>query len=113
MPIYGHAVIGVPPSAQGKIIDLSKYDRIVEHFTARLQIQEELIKPIGNFIVEATQPRGLAVRVSAVHLCETQRGVRAAQGSRMVTAAFDGDMLTSHELRAEFLAECRTLERID
>src|SRR4051812_40036421 len=47
MPIYGHAYIGVLPSVDGKIIGLSKYDRIVGHFAARLQIQEELVKQIG------------------------------------------------------------------
>ena len=49
MPIYGQAYIGVLPSADGKIIGLSKYDRIVDHFAARLQIQEELVKQIGNY----------------------------------------------------------------
>ena len=38
MPIYGEAFIGVLPSAEGKIIGLSKYDRIVGHFAGRLQI---------------------------------------------------------------------------
>ena len=36
MPIYGHAYIGVLPSVEGKIIGLSKYDRIVGHCAARL-----------------------------------------------------------------------------
>ncbi|HLM38826.1 MAG TPA: GTP cyclohydrolase I, partial [Microvirga sp.] len=79
MPIYGHAVIGILPAADGKIIGLSKYDRIVEYFASRLQIQEELVKQIGQYIMDATKPRGLAVRVSAVHMCKTQRGVRASR----------------------------------
>ena len=58
MPIYGSAYIGVLPAADGKIIGLSKYDRIVDHFSARLQIQEELVKQIGAFIMERTKPRG-------------------------------------------------------
>src|SRR5205807_950692 len=61
MPIYGHAYIGVLPAPDGKIIGLSKYDRIVERFAARFQIQEELVKQVGNFIVDVTHPRGLAV----------------------------------------------------
>ena len=75
MPIYGEAFIGILPSPTGKIIGLSKYDRIVDYFGSRLQIQEELVAQIGNFIVENTQPRGLAVRISAVHMCKTHRGV--------------------------------------
>ena len=48
MPIFGQAFIGVLPSPDGKIIGLSKYDRIVDYFAARLQIQEELVNQIGN-----------------------------------------------------------------
>src|SRR5688572_14214493 len=72
MPIYGAAYIGILPSADGKIIGLSKYDRIVEYFASRLQIQEELVKQIGQYILDMTAPRGLAVRISAVHMCKTQ-----------------------------------------
>lgn len=48
MPIYGSAYIGVVPATDGKIIGLSKYDRIVDYFASRLQIQEELVKQIRN-----------------------------------------------------------------
>src|SRR4051794_28288165 len=46
MPIYGSAYIGVAPALDGSVIGLSKYDRIVQHFAARLQIQEELVQQI-------------------------------------------------------------------
>src|SRR5918997_1919279 len=46
MPIYGEAYIGILPSADRKSVGLSKYDRIVEYFASRLQIQEELVKQI-------------------------------------------------------------------
>lgn len=111
MPIYGTAFIGILPAKGGNILGLSKYDRIVDHFAARFQIQEELVKQIANFIVEATRPRGLAVRISAVHMCKTHRGVRAGHDSRMVNSSFHGEMLESLELREEFLRECATLER--
>ncbi len=111
MPIYGHAMIGVVPSADGKIIGLSKYDRIVDHFAARLQIQEEMVKQIGQFIQDKTAPRGLAVRVSAVHMCKTHRGVRASHRSRMVNTAYYGALADDPALKAEFLQECAMLER--
>ncbi len=111
MPIYGSAFIGILPEPEGRIIGLSKYDRIVEHFAARMQIQEELVKQIGNFLVEATQPRGLAVRVSAVHMCKTHRGVRASRSSRMVNTALYGAMQSSQSLKSEFLQECAVLDR--
>lgn len=111
MPIYGSVYIGVLPSVDGKIIGLSKYDRIVNYFGTRLQIQEELVKQIEQYIVETTNPRGLAVRISAVHMCKTHRGVRASHASRMVNSTFYGDMATSPALKAEFLQECAALDR--
>ncbi|HEX2654885.1 MAG TPA: GTP cyclohydrolase I [Xanthobacteraceae bacterium] len=111
MPIYGQAFIGVLPSPDGKIIGLSKYDRIVEYFCSRLQIQEELVTQIGDYIVEMTAPKGLAVRISAVHMCKTHRGVRASDQSRMVSSAFYGEMLQNSDLKNEFLHESLALER--
>jgi GTP cyclohydrolase I len=111
MPIYGEAFIGVLPSADGKIIGLSKYDRIVGHFASRLQIQEELVKQVGQFIVDKTQPRGLAVRISAVHMCKTHRGVRSSHRGRMVTSSYYGQLDADPDLRREFQQECIALSR--
>ncbi len=111
MPIYGSAYIGVLPATTGKIIGLSKYDRIVDHFSGRLQIQEELVKQIGQFIMEKTEPRGVGVRISAVHMCKTHRGVRASHRSRMVTSAYFGALGTDPRLKDEFLRECAVLDR--
>jgi GTP cyclohydrolase I len=111
MPIVGEAYIGVLPAPDGKIIGLSKYDRIVEYFASRLQIQEELVAQIANYVTEMTKPRGLAVRISAVHMCKTHRGVRASAQSRMVNSAFHGEMLRNQALKGEFLQECISLER--
>lgn len=111
MPIYGEVFVGILPARDGKIIGLSKYDRIVGHFASRLQIQEELVKQIGNFIVEKTAPRGLAVRISAVHMCKTHRGVRATHGSRMVNSAFYGELAGDRDLQNAFLHECLALSR--
>jgi len=111
MPIYGKAYIGVLPSAEGGVIGLSKYDRIVEHFSSRLQIQEELNHQIGAYLMEQTRPVGLAVRISAVHMCKTHRGVRATHSSRMVTSEYFGSFSERPDLRAEFLRECASLER--
>ena len=111
MPIYGAAYIGILPSADGKIIGLSKYDRIVEYFAARLQIQEELVKQIGQYIMDMTSPRGLAVRISAVHMCKTQRGVRASHRSRMVNTYYWGEMASDAALKSEFVQECTALDR--
>ena len=111
MPIYGEAFIGVLASADGKLIGLSKYDRIVHYFASRLQIQEELVQQIGDFIMEKTSPLGLVVRVSAVHMCKTHRGVRSSHDGRMVTTAYFGALKTDRSLRDEFQRECLALSR--
>lgn len=111
MPFYGHAFVGILPARDGKIIGLSKYDRVVHHFASRLQIQEELVKQIGDFLVRKTSPRGLAVRVSAVHMCKTQRGVRASHRGKMVSTFYWGALAEEPASKAQFLQECIGLER--
>lgn len=111
MPFYGRAYIGILPAPNGRIIGLSKYDRVVDFFASRLQIQEELVKQIGDFLVEKTAPSGFAVRISAVHMCKTQRGVRASHRGRMVSSAYWGALAEDQALKSEFLQECIGLER--
>ncbi len=110
MPIVGQVYVGIVPAPEGRIIGLSKYDRIVAHFAARLQIQEELVEQIGRYVEEVTQPAGLAVRISAVHMCKTHRGVRGHSRSRMVSSAFYGTLKTDPGLKQRFLQECLGLE---
>jgi GTP cyclohydrolase IA len=112
MPIYGEAYIAVLPATTGKIIGLSKYDRIVDYFCGRLQIQEELVKQIGQFIMDKTAPRGVAVRISAVHMCKTHRGVRASHRSRMITSAYFGELEGDQQRKDEFLRELALLDRV-
>lgn len=111
MPIYGSAIIGIVPGAESRIIGLSKYDRIVDYFASRLQIQEELIKQIENYLIENTRPVGLAIRISAVHMCKTHRGVRASHSSKMTCTTFYGSIDQDAGRKAEFLNECAILER--
>jgi len=109
MPIYGHAFVGIAPSAQGRLVGLSKYDRIVDHFAGRLQTQEELVKQIGQHLFDLTSPRGIAVRISAVHMCKSHRGVLASRNSRMVTTTYFGE-LEGEASKRQFLNECAVLE---
>ena len=111
MPFYGHAFIGILPASDGKLIGLSKYDQVVDFFASRLQIQEELVKQVGGFLMEKTAPRGLAVRISAVHMCKTHRGIKASHRSRMVSSAYWGALADNPALKSEFLQECIGLER--
>lgn len=109
LPIYGEAYFGIQPNKEGRIVGLSKYDRIVEYFSRRMHCQEELVNLIGNFMVELTNPAGLCIRISAVHMCKTHRGVGASHAGRMVSTFAWGTLKADRELRAEFNAECLAL----
>ena len=68
------------------------------------------MKQIADFLVASTRPRGLAVRINAVHMCKTHRGVRASHNSRMINTVFCGAMEHDSRLKQEFLQECLGLE---
>lgn len=74
LPFHGTATIGYLPGT--KLIGLSKFARIVDHYGARLQIQERLGAQIATFIHEKCDARYAAVLLHAEHQCMTCRGVR-------------------------------------
>jgi GTP cyclohydrolase I len=110
MPIYGHVMVGILPAKDGNVLGLSKYDRIVDYFASRLQIQEELGVQIGNYIMDVSDCRGLAIRINAVHMCRTHRGVRASHAGGMINTCFFGELRDDHELKNQFLLECHAVE---
>ena len=70
----------------------------------------DFARQIGDYLMERTAPRGLAVRVRAVHMCKTHRGVLASHNSQMISSAYYGLLKEDERLKAEFLEECRSLE---
>lgn len=99
LPIIGSATVGYIPAK--KIIGVSKIPRIVEMFARRLQNQERLTMQIADTLLEVLQPKGVAVRISATHLCMTMRGVRK-RNSVMETSAVRGIFRKDSRTRAEF-----------
>jgi len=100
-PISGTCSIGYIPT--DKVIGLSKFTRIVDWFSRRGQIQEELGEQIADYLVELLNPLALGVVINARHYCMVARGVEADEHSTMVTSVVRGLMATSHALRTEFL----------
>jgi len=100
LPFYGKAHVAYLP--EGKVIGLSKIPRIVEMFSRRLQIQEQMTAQIANFLQDAIQPKGVAVVLEGVHMCARMRGVRNPS-SKMTTRTFLGEFKSNDSLRTEFL----------
>jgi len=74
IPFYGRVHIGYIPGK--KILGLSKFARIVDLFSQRLQTQENLTRQIADFIDSKLKPQGVIVHIEAEHLCVNMRGVK-------------------------------------
>ncbi len=101
LPFIGVAHIGYLPGS--RILGLSKFARVVEHFARRLQVQERLTSQIAQWLNQNLGPRGVGVVLEAEHLCMSLRGVRAG-GTRTVTSALHGTVRHDERTRSEFLA---------
>ena len=100
-PFFGKVHIGYIPS--GKIAGLSKFARLVEAVTRRLQVQERITSQIADIMEEVLQPHGVFVVLDGEHLCMCSRGVKKP-GSKTVTTAARGVYKTDAALRAEFMS---------
>ena len=78
-PIVGVAHVSYIPNK--RIVGLSKLARVVEVFSRRLQTQERLTMQIANALMEALDPKGVAVSIDAIHQCMTMRGIKKEQAT--------------------------------
>lgn len=103
-PIFGTCTIAYIP--EDKVLGLSKFDRLVEIFARRLQVQERLTNQIADALWNNLNPVGVGVYINARHMCVESRGV-CHQSSETITTALRGAMREEASSRAEFLAACR------
>jgi GTP cyclohydrolase I len=73
LPIIGKAHIGYVSS--GKVIGLSKLNRIVDYYARRPQVQERLIMQIFNELKNVLDTESVIVVMEAKHLCVSSRGI--------------------------------------
>lgn len=102
-PFFGKATVAYIPN--GKIVGLSKINRIVDMFARRLQVQERFTHQIAEAIQTHLEPLGVAVSVTARHMCMESRGV-CQHGHHTITSALRGAFKTQPETRAEFYSLC-------
>jgi GTP cyclohydrolase IA len=100
VPFVGVAHIAYIPSADGKIIGLSKLNRIVEYYARRPQVQENLTMQIHSHVDQMCEGNiGVAVMIEANHMCVQVRGVE--HDSIMKTTKLSKRFLTEDKVLNE------------
>src|SRR6187549_1264574 len=105
LPFFGKCHVAYIPNS--RVIGLSKIPRLVDMFARRLQIQERMTNEIAQTILQAIDPRGVAVVCEGTHLCMSMRGVEK-QNSFAVTSAMLGIFRDNARTRMEFLELVRS-----
>ena len=90
VPIIGKAHVAYISS--GKVVGLSKINRIVQYFAKRPQVQERMTIQIANELKEALQTEDVAVIIDARHLCVASRGVQD-HSSTTTTSEYSGKFM--------------------
>jgi GTP cyclohydrolase I len=87
VPFFGKAHVAYIPN--GKVIGLSKLNRVVEYFAKRPQVQERMTMQIVNELKNILKTENVAVIINAKHLCVASRGIKD-DSSHTTTAEYCG-----------------------
>ena len=99
VPIVGRAHVAY--ISNGKVIGLSKINRIVDYFARRPQVQERLTIQIAEELTKILDTEDVAVFIESTHFCVTMRGVEDDHSST-ITTSFHGKF-KNDQRRNEFL----------
>ena len=99
VPFFGKAHVAYISS--GKVIGLSKLNRLVEYFSKRPQVQERLTMQVGKALQTVLQTQDVAIVMDAKHLCVASRGVKD-DSSNTITSFFGGKF-QEESTKMEFL----------
>ena len=98
LPIVGKAHIGYVSS--GKVIGLSKLNRIVDYYAKRPQVQERMIMQIFNELKTVLETDNVIVVMEATHLCVSSRGIK--DESSFTSTLQYGGVFNQKEFRDDF-----------
>lgn len=99
-PFFGYGTIAYIPNK--RIVGLSKLARTLETFARRLQNQERITTQVADFLMEKLEPRGVAVQLTAKHMCMEMRGVKK-HNTWTTTTKLTGRFKEDNSVRMEFL----------
>ncbi len=100
LPIIGKAHVGY--ISNGKVVGLSKINRIVNFYARRPQVQERLTIQIVQSLKKMLETQDVACIIEAKHLCVNSRGIKDTDSST-VTTELVGSFKKNSEIRKEFL----------
>ncbi len=100
LPIVGRAHVGY--ISNGRVIGLSKINRIVDYLSKRPQVQERLTMQIVQTMQKEMGTKDVACVIEAKHLCVNARGIRDT-ASATITAELGGRFKNDPKTREEFL----------
>lgn len=103
VPIIGRAHVAY--ISNGKVVGLSKINRIVQYYAKRPQVQERLTKQIAEELKTVLKTDDIAVIIEAEHLCVAARGVEDVN-SKTITAEYCGQF-ENEDTKKEFLSHVR------
>lgn len=95
VPIFGKAHVAYISS--GKVIGLSKLNRIVQYYAKRPQVQERLTNQIAEDLKQILGTENVAVIIDAKHLCVSSRGIKD-ETSATVTSYYGGQFNTASKI---------------
>ncbi len=100
LPFFGKCHIGYIPG--DRLVGLSKIVRVVEAYSRRLQVQEQLTEQVARTLEELLEPQAVGVVIQAQHLCMMMRGVKK-ENAAVLTSCMRGRFREEASLRQEFL----------
>jgi len=112
VPFFGKYYFAYIPHPKGKILGLSKVARVVDYFSAKLQVQERLVQEVVEYLWnelsvqnnngDVWEPVAMALVMDGEHLCKTMRGVK--KKGKMRTTEVRGAIKHDPATRAEFIS---------
>jgi GTP cyclohydrolase IA len=104
LPFIGKAHVAY--ISNGKVIGLSKINRIVDHFSRRPQVQERLTLQIANELQQSMGTDDIAVFIESKHFCVSMRGIQDT-ASTTITSEYRG-AFKKHEIQQKFIDYIKT-----
>lgn len=103
LPFFGYANVAYVPK-DGRVIGISKIPRLVEFASKRPGMQEKVTAQIASELTRILEPNGVAVSISARHMCMEMRGINRTN-LFTYTSKFTGGFKTDAELKQDFLRQ--------